>query len=76
MMLMAYVRIQNGWDRMWRSLREEKGLTAIEYGVFAAFVVLLLVGAAVIIGPKLKVWITGTIDCITTKNKAGCDYGA
>ena len=45
-------------------LRDETGLTAIEYGVFAAFVVLALVAAAIIVGPKLRDWIILTIDCI------------
>lgn len=45
--------------------RNRKGLTAIEYGVFAAFIVLMIVGAAVVIGPQLKTWLTGTVTCIT-----------
>lgn len=48
-----------------------KGLTAIEYGVFAAFIVLMLVGAAVIVGPQLKTWITSTITCITDRHATG-----
>lgn len=51
-------------ERFRAFLREEKGLTAIEYGVFAAFVVLALVAAAIIVGPQLRDWIIRTIDCI------------
>ncbi|HLO03569.1 MAG TPA: Flp family type IVb pilin [Symbiobacteriaceae bacterium] len=51
--------------------RNRKGLTAIEYGVFAAFIVLMLVGAAVVIGPQLKTWLTGTITCITDRHANG-----
>lgn len=51
--------------------RNRKGLTAIEYGVFAAFIVLMIVGAAVIIGPQLRGWLTGTVNCITDRNATG-----
>lgn len=51
--------------------RNRRGLTAIEYGVFAAFIVLMIVGAAVVIGPQLKTWMTGTVDCITDRKATG-----
>jgi Flp pilus assembly pilin Flp len=63
------VRVQ-GWVATvgQRLRREQEGLTAIEYGVFAAFVVLMLVVAAVTIGPKLSQWLIHTIDCIIGGN--------
>jgi Flp pilus assembly pilin Flp len=67
-MLRTYVRLQTAWLRLRRA---QQGLTAIEYGVFAAFVVLMLVGAAVIIGPQLRTWIENTVTCITKRNADG-----
>jgi Flp pilus assembly pilin Flp len=52
-----------------RRLREDQaGMTMIEYGILAAFVLLLLVGAATLIGPQLKTWITNTISNIINGN--------
>lgn len=64
-MVGLFVRVQNGAARLVRRLREEQeGLTMIEYGVTAAFLVLFLVGAAMLVGPKLATWIDATIDRI------------
>ncbi|HYF94503.1 MAG TPA: hypothetical protein VD969_19980 [Symbiobacteriaceae bacterium] len=49
-------------------LDDQRGLTAIEYGVFAAFLVLALVGVAVFAGPQLKTWMMGTMCGIMNKN--------
>lgn len=57
---------------MFRRLRGRRGLTAIEYGVFAAFIVLMLVAAAAWMGPQLRDWLKGTVTCITDrKNTTG-----
>lgn len=62
MMVAMYVRARNGAARLGRRLQEEqKGMTMIEYGVAAAFLVLALVGAALIVGPELTTWLTTTI---------------
>jgi Flp pilus assembly pilin Flp len=64
-MLQQFVSIQTWVAMVGRRVREEQaGLTAIEYGVFAAFIVLAIVLAAVTIGPKLTLWLTRTMDCI------------
>lgn len=69
-------RVEVGIRKAWSRLRrDQRGLTAVEYGVFAAFVVLLLVGAAIVIGPKLQKFMVDTVNCITTTNKATCNYG-
>lgn len=64
-MIGGYVRLMNAWDRLRRALRPENGMTMIEYGVFAAFVVVILVGAAMTIGDELSDWLKDTIWCIT-----------
>lgn len=74
-MLWLFVRTSNAWHRARQWMREESGLTIVEYGVFAAFVVLLLVGAALLVGPKMKDWVVDTVDCIIDKKKSGCDRG-
>ncbi|HYG59449.1 MAG TPA: hypothetical protein VD902_15410, partial [Symbiobacteriaceae bacterium] len=63
MMVAMYVRVQNRVFRAVRRLQgEQKGLTMIEYGVAAAFLVLVMAAAALVAGPKLSVWIGDTID--------------
>lgn len=49
--------------RKWLAEKQE-GMSMIEYVVLGAFIVLFLVGAAVIVGPKLKDFATNTIDDI------------
>lgn len=39
--------------RMMRFLREESGATAIEYGLIASLISVAIVGALVLLGPKL-----------------------
>ncbi len=59
-----YVLIRGGLARIREALRDERGLTAIEYGVFAAFVVLALSVAAFTIGPELRDWMIERVRCI------------
>lgn len=54
-----------------RLLREQLGLTAIEYGVFAAFLVLALVAVAVFAGPELQKWMNETMCGIMNKKYVG-----
>lgn len=61
-MLELYVVGANAVRRIGQKLlRDQRGLSAIEYGVFAAFIVLALVGVAVFAGPQLKTWMMGTM---------------
>ena len=62
MMVQSYVRASCGVHRLVRRLRkEQQGLTMIEYGVAAAFLVLFLVGALMVVGPQLRTWIQATM---------------
>lgn len=45
-------------------LKEEAGMSMIEYGVLGAFVIGALVVAAVTIGPQLQNWMIGTVNDI------------
>lgn len=61
-MVELYVWGRNGLARWVRRLSyEESGLSGIEYGVFAAFIVLALVAVAGLMGPQLKNWIGETM---------------
>jgi len=66
-MVGLYVRARvAGWQVLHRLHSEQDGLSMIEYGVMAAFLILCLVGAATIAGPALKQWILDTIEKITS----------
>lgn len=61
-MMKGYVRVQAGAFRLVRRLRDgQKGLTMIEYMAAAAFIVLILVLAAVAMQGELRDWVTTTI---------------
>ena len=53
-------------SQLLQSLKNEKGATAIEYGLIAALVSILIVGALQALGPEL----TNTFNKITTAMKA------
>jgi pilus assembly protein Flp/PilA len=49
--------------KLWAQLKNDRrGVTAMEYGVIAALVVVVLVGAMTLLGPQL----TATFGAITT----------
>jgi Flp pilus assembly pilin Flp len=67
MMVRWYVRAMCGVQRVVRRLRkEQQGLTMVEYGVAAAFLVLFLVGALMVVGPQLRNWIIATMNRIVS----------
>jgi Flp pilus assembly pilin Flp len=67
MMVRWYVRASCGVQRVVRRLRkEQQGLTMVEYGVAAAFLVLFLVGALMVVGPQLRDWIKATMNRIVS----------
>lgn len=59
------------WCRVLRAAlagwRGQRGLTMVEYGVMAAFVVLILTGVALVAGPKLGEWMKETLCGIMNK---------
>lgn len=68
-MVGLYVWIRSGWGRL---RRDESGLTAIEYGVFAAFIVLAISVVAFTVGPKLAAWIENALCNIIGGGTNGC----
>lgn len=71
-MLALYVAAQVQWGRVRRLLREQTGMVGIEYFVFAAFVVLLLVGVYLWMGPELGKWMKKTIKCLLDSSATDC----
>jgi len=56
-------------------LREETGQGGLEYAVFAMFIVGLLVAAYALIGPQIRDYIVGTIECILDKDLSVASTG-
>lgn len=64
-MLKLYVRAQTALARFRRNMIErQEGLTAVEYGVLAAFIVAVLAITYRALGPRLSSWIQGSVDTI------------
>lgn len=55
-----------------RFLRDEEGVTAIEYGLIATLVALLLVAGAGALGTNLNAAFQHIADCISTGTVAAC----
>lgn len=68
-MLSLYLRGIALWHRL---RREQEGLTAIEYGVFAAFVVLAISVVAFTVGPQISRWIETSLCEIMGGGSNGC----
>ncbi len=52
------------WISMKSLLRDESGATAIEYGLLAALIALVIVGAVVTVGTALDTTFTAVADCV------------
>ena len=50
-----------------RFVKDEEGVTAIEYGLIAALIVLVIAGAVVIVGTQLNDVFTNVGTCLSTK---------
>lgn len=71
-MLELYVRVRHGLPQMVRRFfQEESGLSMIEYGVMAAFVIAGLAILFIAVGPQLKDWMGSSICSIMGKTYKG-----
>ncbi|MES2180823.1 MAG: Flp family type IVb pilin [Pseudomonadota bacterium] len=50
-----------------RFIRDEDGVTAIEYGLIAALIAIVIVGTVATVGTNLKTVFTTVSTCLTTK---------
>lgn len=57
-------------------LREEEGVTAIEYGLIAALVAVALVVGATALGTALNTLFSALATCITTPTAGNCTFPA
>ena len=51
--------------KLWKFLKEEEGVTAIEYGLIAALIAVVIIGAITLVGTKL----TSTFTSVSTSLK-------
>ncbi len=54
-----------------RFIKDESGATAIEYGLIAALVAVMIIGGLQVIGPELKKTFDGVGDALKNANAAG-----
>lgn len=52
--------------------REEKGATAVEYGIMVSLIAVVIIGAVFAIGGALKTDFNAVATCIGTPAAAGC----
>lgn len=55
-----------------RFLRDEEGVTAIEYGLIAALIAVVLIAGATLVGEGLDTLFTNIATCLSTP--ANCPY--
>ena len=51
---------------MKRFIREEDGVTAIEYGLIAALIALVIAAAVILVGNQLNITFNKIANCLTT----------
>lgn len=49
-----------------RFLRDEEGVTAIEYGLIAALIAVVIIGSVALVGTNLKGTFDKVVTCLTT----------
>ncbi len=55
-----------------RFLREEEGVTAIEYGLIAALIAIVIAAAVILVGNQLKIVFNKIANCLTNPSSATC----
>ena len=57
---------------MKRFIREEAGVTAIEYGLIAALIALVIAAAVILVGNQLNITFNKIGNCVTTPSAGTC----
>ena len=57
---------------MQRFIREEDGVTAIEYGLIAALIALVIAAAVILVGNQLKIVFQKIGNCLTAPSATTC----
>jgi len=55
-----------------RFIREEEGVTAIEYGLIAALIAIVIAVAVITVGNDLKIVFNKVANCLTAPSAATC----
>ena len=55
-----------------RFMREEEGVTAIEYGLIAALIAIVIAAAVILVGNQLNIVFNKIANCLTKPNAANC----
>ena len=55
-----------------RFIREEEGVTAIEYGLIAALIAIVIAAAVILVGNELKIVFTKISNCLSSPGAAQC----
>ena len=55
-----------------RFIREEDGVTAIEYGLIAALIALVIAAAVILVGNQLKITFNKIANCLTAPSAGTC----
>ncbi len=57
--------------KLMRFLKDEDGVTAIEYGLIAALIAVVIIAAITLVGSELKKTFTAVSDALVTANTSG-----
>ncbi len=57
--------------KLMRFLKDEDGVTAIEYGLIAALIAVVIIGAITLVGGELKKTFKAVSDALVTANTSG-----
>ena len=71
----AYLSIERRYTMMQlikRFIREEEGVTAIEYGLIAALIALVIAAAVILVGNDLKIVFNKIANCLAAPSSATC----
>ena len=55
-----------------RFIREEEGVTAIEDGLIAALIAIVIAAAVILVGNELKIVFTKISNCLTAPSASTC----
>ena len=55
-----------------RFIREEEGVTAIEYGLIAALIAIVIAAAVILVGNDLKIVFNKIANCLSSPSATTC----
>ena len=55
-----------------RFIREEEGVTAIEYGLIAALIAIVIAASVILVGNDLKIVFNKIANCLSAPSSATC----